>query len=994
MYITMHCGGLPFNGSTISQRSLGGSESAAYYVAREMAKRGHKITLFTNHPEEGEWEGVRYAFAGPVTEQTPLGANYHFYRERTPADVEIVQRHPQGFASRSASKLRYLWLHDLALRRFRKSLGASLTNLNGLLTVSDWHTQQVCSVYGLAENVIHSIGNGVDLALIDSVDAIGASDVFPRAPGEFRLIYSSRPERGLEHLVRPGGIMEQLSNAGSKAVLHVCGYDNTTPQMAEFYSYLWRRCEELPNVVNHGPLLKRELYALMKTSDLHVYPSEFEETSCITAMEDAACGLPMLASNVGALPETTSGGGALLYELKDGKADEDLFVSEILSLESDENALYLLTSQQAQIAARHSWSNVADRLEHVIEDGLMTAGGTLGSKLNHLYRHSDYYAAKTMIEGGGNKIAGPLSETIIGKLERDYQFAEDGSIASHYASIYKAMIDEGDDPRKREDLSRSSRFVAVCMEIDKLELPAGAVVFDVGAQHGHYSINLAKRYPELKFIGLEWIDDSLQFAESWAEDEGIPNVAFYKVDVSKPDELKRFSSTSSARVVIAGEILEHVLGSPYEIVKNWSESLIPNGGRVILTTPYGPWEALPGRRWTWREHVREFERADLADLFGHFPGFRIVNVPVDGGYEPLGSYITAFDSDSKAWSGEAKTINYVRKLNTLVPQQTVGLAMIARDCMSTVIKTLQSTVPHVDAISIAWDELTSDGSVELVREWMKQYHPGIPYIEKTITSPTVTGFEAARNDSISGLDTDWILWLDSDEVLVATHGLRPWLRENVLDGYGIAQHHYSLDPPGVLKTDYPCRLFRTNRGIQFFGLVHEHPETAINKGPGPAAVLPDVKIAHHGYTDERTRVARFDRNLHLLAQDREKYPERKLGKFLWMRDLAQMNLQEVSANGGVITDEMRDRAREGIRMWRELMDDHETRMLRDGLEFYSTCVRTIGVGLDLSMHVAAAPRKLDGEPVLTGTFLNQEDANRFFAEVLSEQSAEHGAPYQ
>jgi len=60
-----------------------------------------------------------------------------------------------------------------------------------------------------------------------------------------------------------------------------------------------------------------------------------------------------------------------------------------------------------------------------------------------------------------------------------------------------------------------------------------------------------------------------------------------------------------------------------------------------------------------------------------------------------------------------------------------------------------------------------------------------------------------------------------------------------------------VDPGGTLKVDLPCRIFRNHRGIQFFGVVHEHPETALNEGPGFVNILSDVKIAHPSYlTDE------------------------------------------------------------------------------------------------------------------------------------------------
>ena len=77
MIITIHCGGMPFNGDTIKTKSLGGSETAAYYVAKALAARGHRVTMFTNEQAEGAFDNVKYVWAGPINEQNLLGERFH-----------------------------------------------------------------------------------------------------------------------------------------------------------------------------------------------------------------------------------------------------------------------------------------------------------------------------------------------------------------------------------------------------------------------------------------------------------------------------------------------------------------------------------------------------------------------------------------------------------------------------------------------------------------------------------------------------------------------------------------------------------------------------------------------------------------------------------------------------------------------------------------------------------------------------------------------------
>jgi hypothetical protein len=68
-------------------------------------------------------------------------------------------------------------------------------------------------------------------------------------------------------------------------------------------------------------------------------------------------------------------------------------------------------------------------------------------------------------------------------------------------------------------------------------------------------------------------------------------------------------------------------------------------------------------------------------------------------------------------------------------------------------------------------------------------------------------------------------------------------------------------------------------------------------------MLPDVDIGHTGYVNENVRRERFSRNFPFLVWDHETNPDRKLGKFLWFRDIihrmrwCQTNNQMMEAVG-------------------------------------------------------------------------------------------------
>ncbi|HEX7012326.1 MAG TPA: glycosyltransferase, partial [Steroidobacteraceae bacterium] len=269
-------------------------------------------------------------------------------------------------------------------------------------------------------------------------------------------------------------------------------------------------------------------------------------------------------------------------------------------------------------------------------------------------------------------------------------------------------------------------------------------------------------------------------------------------------------------------------------------------------------------------------------------------------------------------------------------------------------------------------------------------------------SPLEIGFDEARNRTLREARGDWIMWMDTDEDLIHPERLHKYLRHNMFDGYGIAQHHMSADPVGVLTTDWPVRVFRNVPYLRFQGVVHEHPDDVErpNSGPRAPAQIVDLHILHHGYTTEDVRRRRFQRNLPLIKRDRKQYPDRLLGRLLWMRDLAHMCMFEAERTGGVVTEEMRNWAKLGMLQWEALLEESDrpiaARMLRDGLEFYSTLVGVLGEGFEahVQLHAAkGAPARLEAGPRRAGRFLNRQHFEKFMKLCIDEQTQKFDSRY-
>jgi len=121
-----------------------------------------------------------------------------------------------------------------------------------------------------------------------------------------KILHHNTPWRGLNVLLRA---MQEIKT--SNITLDV--YSSTQVYGEEFkkqnddqFKPLYEQAEKLPNVNYIGYKPNEYILEHMTDYDLYVYPSTFEETSCVSAMEALASGVHVITNNYGALYETCS----------------------------------------------------------------------------------------------------------------------------------------------------------------------------------------------------------------------------------------------------------------------------------------------------------------------------------------------------------------------------------------------------------------------------------------------------------------------------------------------------------------------------------------------------------------------------------------------------------------------------------------------------------------------------------------------------------------
>ena len=446
----------------------------------------------------------------------------------------------------------------------------------------------------------------------------------------------------------------------------------------------------------------------------------------------------------------------------------------------------------------------------------------------------------------------------------------------------------------------------------------------------------------------------------------------------------------TADAVVLGWAIEDAAASPRETLQ--ALGIVP-GTPVMVVSSFGTWRAGLRRR--------ALSRRDLLELFGQQPEALMNSAPIEG--IGCGFFMTTFRILPDR-IGE-RDLGRVRAHSA--PRQTMAVCYIARDSTTCIGGSLDSIRPIVDQV-VCVDTGSTDHTRELVEEWGRK--AGIPTIVQPGTSPRwcftclrehdigemyhghyAAGFETPRNQSIALAETDWILWLDSDEKLKHPERLTKYLRPNMFVGYGLQQHHHSMEPPEARKVDFPVRLFRrtplagspvgwyeadgwpsygTGLASRFTGLVHEHPGNAptYTEGMGPVVILSDIGISHDGYLTEEIRRGRFRRNWPLMVADRQKYPGRRLGRFLWLRDLTHQARYLIEVAGNRLTPEAATLAQEAIRVWEENFLDRCDAYSPEAMSYAAVAYAMLGRGMEATVSIKVKRPEVTGDEMISVDF--------------------------
>jgi len=259
----------------LATRGMGGSEIAAISMAREMHNlTGRTVRVFNSRKNMEEKNGVVYA---------PVNGLNEYFSENIPA-LHIAWRHNIKVTNAPT----VLWCHDLYCMGIE-----NVEHYDKLAVLSPFHKNYVQGLFNIPDEKIFLTRNG-----------ILADKFYCNRKNENKICYVSSPDRGLEFAIAAVEKAREIS--GLPLELHIAyGFSNMIAmgKGAEAQRYL-DMINKREWIMNHDLLKTDQLAKVLSDAVIWIYPTNFDETFCCTALEMICSGVYPIVRHKGALPDT------------------------------------------------------------------------------------------------------------------------------------------------------------------------------------------------------------------------------------------------------------------------------------------------------------------------------------------------------------------------------------------------------------------------------------------------------------------------------------------------------------------------------------------------------------------------------------------------------------------------------------------------------------------------------------------------------------------
>ena len=340
----------PWDFRNVDEGGIGGSETWAVMLARELQKLDYRVTVFADCPQRGLSDGdipyLHYTEYPQYIEQHWID---YFISSRTTDTLRFPIR---------AGKV-FVMIHDVWLLSEKTQL--FLDKVDKFCVLSKWHWDFVKDYHKIPEDKLALTSNGICFDKFDSIQV-------ERHP--HRLHWSSSLDRGLDNVLY---LFPFIKKSVPDLELHIfygtlnwrksCEQKGDKEGLKKIDELEQAMCQE--GVYYHGRVGQKDLAIETKKASLWLYPTWFTETFSITALECQRSGLPVLANKFAGIITTVGDSGILLGNGEAywpySKEGREQFLNQAIKLMTDQYYWREWSEKGFKNTEKYSWADVARR---------------------------------------------------------------------------------------------------------------------------------------------------------------------------------------------------------------------------------------------------------------------------------------------------------------------------------------------------------------------------------------------------------------------------------------------------------------------------------------------------------------------------------------------------------------------------------------------------------------------------------------------------------
>jgi len=287
--LVIHMGKFNYVWDPRSELKISGSEYMAMNLAREFAKLDYNVFIFGFFEDsdngidyQGIYDDVQYL----DYKIFPQFSSMYYI------NYLIISRFTENLVYYENIEKVYLWVHDVTPITGEDNIFFQThpNKFKGFISLSNWHKEKIISKTGVLENMVIVSRNAIYKERFENF--------FDKIP--YRFIYCSDAYRGLENLI---DMIPKIKNLYPQTTLVVyCKIEQISQELMNKIKIL--------DYVSLNPRTDQKTISneLLK-SDIWLYPTEFSETYCISALEAMAAGCLVATVKLAGLIDTVGDRG-------------------------------------------------------------------------------------------------------------------------------------------------------------------------------------------------------------------------------------------------------------------------------------------------------------------------------------------------------------------------------------------------------------------------------------------------------------------------------------------------------------------------------------------------------------------------------------------------------------------------------------------------------------------------------------------------------------